>query len=240
MSEESESRRLDGIAAQSKYASGVNTPAIHYSFSIFERFARAGSILEMGPAEGVMTDRLASLGQPLTLVEGAADFCNDLRVRYPNVTVVHSLFETYSPLEKSFDNILLGNVLEHVEHPVALLKRASAWLSDKGRIFACVPNAQSLHRQAGVLLGKLAFEEDLNELDLHHGHRRIYNPATFRRDFNQACLRIETSGGFWLKPLSNAQIEAQWPEDLLHSFFVIGERHPDIAASIYIVASRHP
>lgn len=236
MSEDAEHNRLDAIARDSKYALGVNTPSIQYAFGIFKRFLRPGPILEMGPAEGVMTDELVQLGQPLTVVEGAEDFCTDLRARHPQITVVHSLFEDFAPQEK-FSTIVLGNVLEHVQDPVPLIRRAGEFLSPGGRIFSYVPNARSLHRQAGVILGQLPFEEELNELDLHHGHRRIYNPETFRRDFNLAGLTIEAFGGYWLKPLSNAQLEAHWSPELIQAYFALGERHPDISASIYVVAT---
>ena len=39
-----------------------------------------------------------------------------------------------------------------------------------------------------------------------------------------------------MKPLSNAQIESQWTPQMLEAFFQLGERYPDIAAEIYVVA----
>jgi hypothetical protein len=95
-----------------------------------------------------------------------------------------------------------------------------------------------LHRQAAVLLGLLEFEEQLNEADIHHGHRRVYNPETFRRDFLKAGLTIEVFGGYWLKPVSNAQIEQSWTSEMLQAFMKLGERYPDISAEMYIVAHR--
>ncbi len=87
-------------------------------------------------------------------------------------------------------------------------------------------------------MGLLDFEEQLNEADLHHGHRRVYNPETFRRDFRAAGLSIEVFGGYWLKPLSNGQIEADWTPRMLGAFMTLGERYPDIAGEIYVVAGR--
>lgn len=230
-----ERSRLDEIAAESTYGEGANRATIAYSFEIFRRHIRPGPILEMGPAEGHMTGDLAALGQPLTLVEGAAPFCESLRRRFPAATVVNALFEDFRPAE-GFQTIVLGHVLEHVDDPVDILARARGWLAEGGRIMAAVPNARSIHRQAAVLMGLLPFEETLNEADHRHGHRRVYNPETFRRDFLQAGLKIEVFGGYWLKPLSNAQIERDWNEDLLRAFMAMGERYPDIAGEIYVVA----
>ncbi len=73
-----------------------------------------------------------------------------------------------------------------MEDPVAILKLARTWLSEKGRILAAVPNSRSLHRQAAVLMSLLETEDSMSELDFHHGHRRIYNPESFRTEFKKA------------------------------------------------------
>ncbi len=231
----SESSRLGSIAAKSRYSEGVNGAMIACSFKVFRRFLRSGSILEMGPAEGMMTDLLAQLGQPLTVVEGAPQFCEAIAERHPGATVVNSLFETFEPA-RTFDNIVLGHVLEHVEDPVGILRRAAAWLSPRGRILAAVPNARSLHRQAGVLMGMLEIESALNDMDRYHGHRRVYDPESFRADFLKSGLTIEIFGGYWLKPVSNSQIEAAWSDELLEAYMTLGERYPDIASEIYVIA----
>jgi len=224
------------IARNSQYAKGMNTYSIHHSFQVLSRFVRGEKLLELGPAEGVMTDQLAGLDGDLTVVEGAEIFCEDLKRRHPNITVVHSLFEEFRPAH-SFDTIVMGHVLEHVEDPVAILRLAGSWLSNGGRIFAAVPNSRSLHRQAAVLMGLLPFEETLNDLDRHHGHRRVFNPETFRHAFLEAGLTIEVFGGYWLKPLNNNQIEQTWNDSMIEAFMQLGERYPDIAGEIYVVAS---
>lgn len=234
---EKELQRLQGIAKDSWYAKGVSTKMVEYSFEVFSRNIDGGSVLEMGPAEGVMTPLLLTKASKLTLLEGAEHFCLDLAQRFPAAKVVHSLFEDFSPSEK-FDRIVLGHVLEHVEDPVAILKRATSWLSPKGKIIAAVPNALSIHRQAAVLMGILPTEHSLNEMDRHHGHRRVFDPTSFRAVFSGAGLNIEHFGGYWLKPLSNAQIEKSWTPEMLASFMSLGEKYPEIAAEIYVVATK--
>ena len=103
-------------------------------------------------------------------------------------------------------------------------------------MIAAVPNSKSVHRQAAVLMGLLAREDSLNEMDIHHGHRRVFNPESFKEVFIKAGMRIRDYGGYWLKPVSNAQIEQSWTPEMLHAFMLLGERYPDIAAEIYVVA----
>lgn len=235
---QTERARLESISNVSLYSAGVNSASTKYFFKIAERHMIGDSILEMGPAEGVMTELLAATGRKLTLVEGSGLFCDDLRRRFPDANVIHALFEEFQSSEL-FDNIILGHVLEHVENPLEILSRVKRWLKPgAGRLFAAVPNARSLHRQAAVIMGILREEGMLNEMDLHHGHRRVFNPEMFRNVFTQAGLEIEIFGGYWMKPLSNAQIEASWTPKMVEAFMVLGERYPDIAGEIYVLARR--
>lgn len=232
----SEQHRLDAIAVDSWYAKGPSSAMVEYSLRVFARYFRGTHCLELGPAEGVMTQYLYEHFSNLTLVEGAETFARALRAEYPRVQVHCSLFETFSPSNK-FETIVLGHVLEHVEDPVTLLVRAKRWLAEDGVILAAVPNARSLHRQAAVIMGLLNEEHEMNDMDRHHGHRRVYDPESLRADFQRAGLTIEIFGGYWMKPISNAQIEASWTPEMLQAFMVLGERYPDIAGEIYVVAT---
>lgn len=233
-----ESSRLEAIAADSWYTQEVNARMIRYCGEVFSRYWRGTSCLELGPAEGIMTEKLATTFPALTVVDGSEQFCSDLRRRFPAATVVRSLFEEFEPARR-FDTIILGHVLEHVDDPVALLERVRDWINPAGgRLLAAVPNARSVHRQAAVTMGLMPHEFTLNTTDIHHGHRRVYDPERFRADFLAAGLRIEIFGGFFLKPLSNDQINADWKPELIDAFMALGERYPDIAAEIYVVSSR--
>jgi len=232
-----EIKRLESIAKDSWYNKGANYVTIKYSFEVFKRFFIKGSLLEMGPAEGVMTEDLVNYFDDYTIVEGSSFFCNTLKAKFPKIKVVNSLFEDFKTNQK-FDNIVLGHVLEHVEDPISILKITKNLLSDKGLIFAAVPNANSIHRQAAVIMGLLKSIYELNESDIHHGHRRVYNPEQFIEDFKKAGLKIVKQGGYWLKPLSSKQIEESWTNDMLVAFMKLGEKYPEIAAETYIIAKK--
>jgi hypothetical protein len=87
-------------------------------------------------------------------------------------------------------------------------------------------------------MGLLPAENALNVTDVHHGHRRVFDPESFRGAFVQAALHIEVFGGYWLKPVSNAQIEGHWTAEMIEAFMQIGERYPDIAGEIYVVGTQ--
>jgi hypothetical protein len=86
MQSDKELQSLQTIASDTWYGRGVGADMVKYSCEVFSRHLRPGSILELGPAEGIMTDLLAELDRPLTVVEGAGSFCEDLRARHPGVT----------------------------------------------------------------------------------------------------------------------------------------------------------
>ena len=237
-----ERKRIEKVAAGSWYQQWHQRPTnarmVEYCAGIFARHIRRGSVLELGPADGVMTPYLAALADKLTLVDGVETLCARLRRQFPQAEVVHSLFEEFKPAH-GFNSIVLGHVLEHVAEPAAILGLARQWLAPGGRILAAVPNSRSLHRQAAVIMGLLPSEEAMNETDLRHGHRRVFNPETFRHAFLQSGLRVEVFGGYWLKPVSNRQIDESWTPAMLEAFMQLGERYPDIAGEIYVVA-RNP
>lgn len=227
--------KLEAISRKSLYSCGVMSHAIQYCFRILQRYLQGSRVLELGPAEGVMTELLSGADKHLTVVEGSSVFCETLRKRFPNIEVVHALFEQFEPNEK-YDVIVLGHVLEHVQDPEEILRRVSCWLRPNGRVFAAVPNARSLHRQAAVIMDLLPQEDTLNDKDRHHGHRIVFNPESLRAVFTRTGFIIDVFGGYWLKPVANSQIENTWTPPMIEAFMQLGERYPDIAGEIYVVA----
>lgn len=230
---------LEAVASDSWYLEPMALATIRHSFTVFRRHIRPDDlVLELGPAEGTMTELLLRDGFRVEAVEGSSIFARTLHDRFPSLTVHEALFEEFEPA-RQFDAIILGHVLEHVDDPVAILRRLRNWLvPESGRVLIAVPNARSLHRQAAVLMGLIPSEYAMSEKDRHHGHRRIYNPETLRADFIEAGLRIDVFGGYWLKPLSDRQLESQWTPGQLAAYMSLGERYPDIAAELVVVASR--
>jgi 2-polyprenyl-3-methyl-5-hydroxy-6-metoxy-1,4-benzoquinol methylase len=229
--------KLEQVAENSLYTNMANSMTIEYSFEIFKRHIKAGSILELGPAEGLMTKHLLALSNNVVAVDGSQVFCDQLKQKFGDkLKVVYSLFEEYKPEEK-FDNIILGHVLEHVENPQEILALIKNWVKPDGIILCAVPNARSIHRQAAVKMGLIQSIFDQSEKDKHHGHLRIYTPETFETEFVEQHFEIIVKGGYWLKPIADKQIEASWTTDMLKAFMKLGETYPDIAGEIYIVAT---
>ncbi len=228
-------KKLEEVAENSLYTTFTNTKTIEYSYQIFKRHLKSGSILELGPAEGLMTQHLIKQDKSLYVIEGSEVFSKELKIKFPNINIINSLFED-AQIEEKFDNIVLGHVLEHVENPKIVLEKVKSWLKPNGIVLSAVPNARSLHRQAAVEMGITSSIFDMSPKDLHHGHMRIYTPETFKTEFLKAGFQIKIFGGYWLKPISDNQIQESWSIDMLNAFMKLGETYPDIAAEIYVIA----
>jgi len=221
------------VARTFDYFDGICAAAADYSLGIAKRHLAGNKILEVGPADGYMTRALVA-DFDLTLVDPSETLCQKLRQRFPQAKVITTLVEDFVPSER-FDNILLCHLLDHVRDPEQVVSLARSWLSPGGKIIAIAPNSESLHRQAAVQMGLLPAANAFSERDQAQGKRRIFNREEFRRLFLSAGLEIECFGGYWLKPISNRQME-QWTPDVIDAFFVLGERYPEIAAEMYLVA----
>lgn len=189
--------------------------------------------LELGSAEGEMTQFLVNDFEQLTIVEGSADLIAQIPAR-ANLIKVHALFEEFQP-EQPFDSIILEHVLEHVDDPVELLNRVKSWLTPNGRLFLGVPNGNSIHRLVAVKMGLLDTPCQLNARDHALGHRRVYTPETLRADIEKCGIKVLEMGGVYFKPLSNGQIQEQWTEEMIQGFYELGKDFPEIAAEIYAV-----
>lgn len=81
-------------------------------------------LLEIGPANGIMTKYLIKQTEDYSICEGSEVFCGKLKSRYPNIKIFNCLVEEMNEEENNkYDLILLGHVLEHVEKPITVLKK---------------------------------------------------------------------------------------------------------------------
>ena len=231
-----ELKRLEDIAKNSIYGQGMSMLSVQYSGQLFLKHMVRGSVLELGPAEGIMTEMLyPKYKHDYTAVDGSELFIEQLKKRHSEIKVYTSLFEDFAPNRK-YSNIILGHVLEHVIDPVAILKLCKGWLEEGGRILAAVPNANSIHRQVGLKMGMLEKLNSFSEKDYRHGHRRVFFRDEFAECFVKAGLSIAEFGGYFLKPLSDAQIEKEFTAEMIEVFMYLGEKYPEISGEMYIIA----
>ena len=162
-------------------------------------------VIEMGVGDAVMTPEFMKYGIKPDIVEGSGILVKNARAKFPGLTVIHSMFETFVP-EAPYDVALCLHTLEHVDDVPDLLGHARSWLKEGGIMIAIVPNAESIHRQLAVTMGLQKKNNDLSARDHMVGHLRVYTMDELRRDFEISGFRIEDEFGYFLKTLPNSMM----------------------------------
>lgn len=227
--------------AERKYAYDFDYRMHDYMLRTFElMLPRNGRALELGCFEGGFTRKLAAIFRDLTTVEGASELIEVARAASPaHVKFVLSRFESFEP-DAPFDAVFLTHTLEHLDEPVALLRRIGSWLSPTGKLFLVVPNAHAASRQIAVAMGLISHPTAVTEGEHEHGHRRTYDMAGLLDHVAQGGLRVVETGGVFFKPFANFQFDKLIAggvigEDYLEGCFKLGLAYPDLCASIYAI-----
>lgn len=199
--------------------------------------AKGPSVLELGSADGLMTEILANNFKSVHVVEASPRYVKIIKnKRLKNVKVFKSLIENFKPVSK-YDDIILARVLEHVISPKEILGKARSWIKSGGRIHIIVPNADSLNRRVGQAMDIIKNRNDLDEHDLNMGHRRVYSVSRLSRELKIANLKVLKITGIFLKPLSNKQM-LRWPKRIIEAFNIVGDDFPELCTEIYIITGK--
>jgi 2-polyprenyl-3-methyl-5-hydroxy-6-metoxy-1,4-benzoquinol methylase len=241
-----------------KYAYDFDYILRDYMVKEFEPlFVRSDSIgqlnnaLEMGCYKGEFTKKLSLYFDDIWVIEGASelvDYCkNEFKIspeliHNKQVNFLNQRFEE-TVLETKSDNVFLIHTLEHLDNPVEILKKINSWLSNKGRFFLAVPNANAASRQIAVNMGLISHNTAVTEGESQHGHRCTYNLDTLKRDAKQAGLNILKEGGVFFKPFANFQFDEMISKNIIDDEYLdgcyqLGMRYPDLCASIYLVCEK--
>jgi ubiquinone/menaquinone biosynthesis C-methylase UbiE len=179
-----------------------------YPQRMISRFGHADSLLELGLGHGFTAELFAKACKRHVIVDGASTVIEQFQQTHPNFSgdLVLDYFETYTPQE-SFDVIVMGFVLEHVNDPDQILARYRSFLKPGGKMYVAVPNAKSLNRRIGLELGLIDDIYSLNANDIALGHQRQYCLDTLREALQRAGYKVTCEEGIYLKPLPLAVLK---------------------------------
>lgn len=191
---------------RSLYSDYNNILAYYQSISCLEN-CNKGSLLDLACGEGILTSHYEHFFDEVVGVDAAKKHLIKARERISRGKFYHSTIEEFN-LSKKFDNIFLLLILEHVKDPVAVLKKASSFLKENGKIIVHVPNANAINRRLAVKMGTLISCEELSPFDINVvGHRRSYTIDSLNLDIRKAGLKTINSGGIFYKMLSYSQMD---------------------------------
>ena len=136
-----------------------------------------------------------------------------------------------------FRAIVSSHVLEHSKEPVRFLACCRNHLTSDGILIVSVPNALSLHKRLGDLLG-LSTPYSLNTTDIATGHHHVFDHNKLSMMIQAAGFDIIYSRGLMLKPFPSAMMIEHFEEPLFEAFYQIGDDPVlrDYCASLMFVA----
>jgi 2-polyprenyl-3-methyl-5-hydroxy-6-metoxy-1,4-benzoquinol methylase len=214
-----------------------------YMMRSFLPFLPAGKALELGCFQGEFTELLLDHYTDLTVVEAADTLVEFAQKRVGSgVKFINSVFETVE-LPEQYDAIFLVHTLEHLDDPVFVLQRINSWLSNRGRLFLVVPNANAPSRQIAVKMGLISHNSAVTEAEFVHGHRKTYALDTLEKEAVEAGLNVIYRGGVFFKALANFQFDRLLGTDILSDGYLegcykLGMQYPDLCASIFLVCEK--
>jgi SAM-dependent methyltransferase len=229
-----------------KYAYGFDYDVMHpFMVKSFKPFFLEGSLLELGCFKGAVTKRLAPYFDDISAVE-ASDIAAAEAVKALDgkLKMYNGLFENVE-LPGKYDNIVMTHALEHLDDPVKVMKRVNdEWLSDKGRFFVVVPNANAPSRQIAVKMGLISHNTAITEAEKAHGHVITYTLDTLERDARAAGLNVVYRSGIFFKALANFQWDKMLQAgnivtpEYLEGCYQLGQQYPDLCSSIFLLCEK--
>jgi len=242
---------------RSTFHSEYNAYLAKYKVESCLKYMKGNSLLDIACGDGLMTEMFSSRFDNIVGVDANGSHLELAKGRLPSARFYESLIEDFSISDK-FDTVLMLDLLEHVQDPIYVLKKAASYLSENGVLIVHVPNAHAINRKLAVLMGTLESCEELSPFDIDiAGHRRSYHRETLCHDVDKAGLKVVSTGGVFYKMLSTPQMDwflrnglweeggfgwgrvggpdKDWKEEFCRASYELGNQQPDDCNILYAV-----
>ncbi len=179
----------------------------HYG-RLLSRIGSNKRVLELGSSTGYLTQAMTERGCSVTGVEIDPDAAEVARARGFEVHVLDLDFIDLSKhfAGRSFDAVLLADVLEHLRSPEQTLKQLATLLAPDGLIVASIPHGTHGDIRIAALLGRLPFRP-MGLLD--HTHVRFFTRSLVEKLFVESGYDIvQMERNRWSTGYSEVSFEA--------------------------------
>lgn len=171
-----------------RYAQSTKWDAFDRNRIFVEEASKYKTVLETGCSTGFLSRQIAANGARVVGIEidkEAAEMAkqNCQRVLSCNLNSP----EWINAVGQRFDLVTFGDVLEHLNNPVAVLRQAQDLLNAGGRVLICLPNIAHWTIRAKLLAGNFRYEST-GILDFTH--MRFFTVESAREFIADAGYRI--------------------------------------------------
>ena len=148
---------------------------------------RGRRALDVGAADGFLAELLTRQGWLVSALERDPSQAAKARGRCHEV-IVADLDQAAPQLHGTFDAIVYGDVLEHLNDPLSVLVALNRTLGADGRVIVSVPNVAHLWVRLSLLLGRWEYA-DRGILD--RTHLRFFTVRSFGTLLHDAGLGVD-------------------------------------------------
>lgn len=222
-----------------KYKSNLENPnGAHYK--VVTRIPRDATILELGCAQGYMTeylrDELGCKVWGVEVDEQAAERAQAFAEQMIVADIDRGNWHEQLEREK-FDVIIMADVLEHLKHPKALLRRCHELLVPGGKIVLSLPNVSHQLVIAMLLCGEFSYGQ-VGLLD--NTHLRFFTPKSFERLMNETgFIRVDEDHVISPEPKGD-QLECLQKVQKTHPGLFDDQPHAAVYQFIYVLQPAVP
>jgi glycosyltransferase involved in cell wall biosynthesis len=147
---------------------------------------RPEEVLEIGTATGYLTAEMEKLGCRVTGVEQDPEMAK-IASQYCKKMVTGDIETLRLDDQHLYDAIILGDVIEHVRNPRAVLQRLTELLKPSGKVLISLPNVANIWIRLNLLLGRFNYSR-VGILD--ESHLRFFTLQTSKQLAKDSGLDI--------------------------------------------------
>jgi len=190
------------------------------------------NVIDIGGKDGKYSSRIS---ENLTIVD-----LNPVIIS-PTINYIKKDIMEFETKEK-YDLVISSAFIEHFsnEKGKKILRKINDLLKDDGFAFLTCPNAWSINRLLGEIMG-ICKSLELSEGDKMVGHKFVYNIPRLEEIVKENLIFVE-SGSYFLKPLPASDMNNLFDINAFKSFASINSKsHPllkDYLAEIYIIGKK--
>jgi len=202
-----------------------------------------GTILEVGCGMEPLFPHVNSF-ERFTVVEPSSVFAErarSLAVGRDRVEVIEGYIEIAAEqlAERSFDFIVASSLLHEVADPRRLLAALRSLAGDRTVVHVNVPNVRSFHRLLALEMGLISDLFEPSELEQRFGRTTRFDKERLFAMVSEAGFRPISFATYFLKPFSNAQMEALFehgilPREAIPALDAMTKFLPEMGAEMYV------